>query len=62
MANPARKHKSRSGDTNKRKTTSKARPGPGIHEPGRKLDAVSDAPESGEPREQGRTRGRILGS
>jgi len=61
MANPSRKHSSRSGDTNKRKTTSRARPGAGgIHEPGRKLDAVSDAPESGEPREQGRSRGRII--
>ena len=62
MANPSRKHSSRSGDTNKSKATSRAKPGRGIHEPGGKLDAVSDAPESGEPREQGRSRGRVLGS
>ena len=61
MANPARKHSGRSGDTNKRKTTSRAKPGSGgIREPGRKLDDVSDAPESGEPREQGRSRGRMV--
>ena len=61
MANRSRKQPSRSGDTRKRKATSRAKPGAGgLHEPGPKLDAVSDAPESGEPREQGRSRGRII--
>lgn len=66
MPNPGRKHTGRGGDTNKSKTTSRNKPsrnkpGPeGIREPGGKLDKVSDAPESGEPREQGRSRGRIV--
>jgi hypothetical protein len=63
MANSGRKHTGRSGDTNKSKTTSRAKPGGnGIRESGGKLDSVSDAPESGEPREQGRSRGRRIES
>lgn len=63
MANPAKKRTGRSGDTKQNKTASRDKPGAkGIREPGGKLDKVSDAPESGEPREQGRSRGRRVES
>ena len=63
MANPGKKHTGRSADTNRTRTTGRDKRGAkAIREPGGKLDKVSDAPESGEPREQGRSRGRIVES
>ena len=61
MAN-ANRNKSRSGAP-KKSTTSRAAKQSGKSSSGRapdKLDDVSDAPESGEPREQGRTRGHVI--
>lgn len=61
MAKPTNKRSNRS-ETSKTGGAGRNKPGPrGIREPGRKLDDVSDAPESGEPRVQGRSRGRVLG-
>lgn len=62
MANPSRKHAGRSGNPDKSKMSMSAKPKPKtIRAPrGGKLDDVTDAPESGEPREQGRSRGKAV--
>ena len=62
MANPSRKHSGRSGTPDKNKMSMDARRTPKMIHVARseKLDDMTDAPESGEPREQGRSRGRII--
>ena len=56
MANPMRKQPPQRGDTQKRKPGVSARPGKTALQHPQKLDRISDAPESGEPLEQGRSR------
>lgn len=62
MANPSKSKPSRSGmpDKTKMAPSAKRASKSASRRSPQKLDDVSDAPESGEPREQGRSRGRVL--
>ena len=62
MANTSRKKSGRSGDPDSSKMSTSAKRTSNSISSRRpaKLDRVTDAPESGEPREQGRSRGRVI--
>lgn len=63
MANTSRKKSGLSGNPDSSKTSMDAkRTSKSMSPRPARLDGVSDAPESGEPREQGRSRGRVLES
>ncbi|HXE56173.1 MAG TPA: hypothetical protein VN541_24315 [Tepidisphaeraceae bacterium] len=64
MANTSRKKSGRSGNPDSSKTSMDAKRTSKSISTRRsaRLDGVTDAPESGEPREQGRSRGRVIES
>ena len=59
MATSGKSKSPRGGTVGKNKMTPSSKAAAPQRSP-QKLDDVSDAPESGEPREQGRSRGRVI--
>lgn len=61
MATPSKPKPSRTGTTDNKPAPSTKRVSTSTSKgSSQKLDDTSDAPESGEPREQGRSRGRVI--